>query len=112
MGRVTGPGEGRWIIIRSLVRATSVDLIFENSATKLEPVQAEAIFSAFHGTKAPNLSLNLGLPLCKQAIEDLGGSLFVDTAAATTRFVLSLPRTEGPPRPPTRSRLRLHKRGS
>lgn len=84
--------ESRWLRIEATDRENStVELRVIDSGTGIDRETAERIFNPFFTTKDVGSGTGLGLSISRGIIEDLGGSLSLDTEAANTTFVIRMP---------------------
>lgn len=85
----------RWIRISSRRREGAVELRFSDSGKIPAPEVRADMFQAFFTSKTGDHS-GIGLTICKQIIERLGGSIRVDAEATHTTFVVRFPPAPGP----------------
>lgn len=64
---------------------------FENSAAKLEKVQAERLFDRFFTVESASGSTGLGLSIARELTERLGGTIGADYQAGRLRICVSFP---------------------
>ena len=84
-------GAGR-IEIGTRLEETSVLISFADNGTGIAPKDQKKIFELFYSTKPSGKGTGLGLPICRNIIQKLGGDLHVESAfweGAT--FVVRLP---------------------
>ncbi len=65
-------------------------IVVEDSGPGIDPAQRDRIFHPFFTTKEVCKGTGLGLSISKGIVEAHGGTLFLDTSAKTTRFVVEL----------------------
>ncbi|MBW2703278.1 MAG: response regulator [Deltaproteobacteria bacterium] len=86
-----GPG-GR-VQVRTLVQAGEVSLVVEDDGCGIPPEQKDAIFDLFFTTRAPGQGTGMGLALAKKTIEEMGGSLSVESQVGEgSRFTATFPK--------------------
>jgi signal transduction histidine kinase len=92
------PLDGR-VEVRLETHSGRLRLTVEDTGCGIPPENRERIFDLFFTTKDPGKGIGLGLALVSRAVQDLGGSIQVDSEPGRgTRFVVELPRLE-PARP-------------
>jgi len=68
-----------------------------DSGEGIDETVIERIFDPFFTTKLPGKGSGLGLAVVKGIVEDLGGSITIESHGAGTRFVIQLPEHQGTP---------------
>lgn len=84
------------------VAGESVEVWVTDNGVGVPPAQRERIFETFvRAHPAQFAGTGLGLGICRKVVERHGGTLHVEDAPGATgsRFVMTLPATDGPPRP-------------
>jgi signal transduction histidine kinase len=86
-------GEGGTVSITATAQDGTVRLVVADDGPGMDEAQRRRAFDAYYTTKASGTGL--GLALVKQAVEDLGGRILLETARGQgTRFVVELPRAD------------------
>ncbi len=83
--------EGAWISLGASVRENRLDITVTDSGPGIPAAIRDQLMEPFFTTKQAGLGTGLGLSISRRIAEDHGGRLYLDTAAAHTSFVLSLP---------------------
>jgi two-component system sensor histidine kinase/response regulator len=111
---LTGPASENRIGVRLSTQPVDAVLEIEDNGCGIPPEKVDHVFQPFFTTKGQH-GTGLGLAICKQIVDELDGTIHVDsTPGKGTRFVIALPRltrermlgkrartaTEPPPPPP------------
>jgi signal transduction histidine kinase len=88
--------EERWVKIDVTERGELIDIVVSDSGGPIPPQVAEKLMTPFFTTKPPGKGLGLGLSISRSLAKVHNGALLLDSTAARTRFVLSLPRKQPP----------------
>lgn len=82
--------EKKWIRLKSFEDQDEVVIEVSDSGPGIDKSMNEIIFDPFFTTKESAEGSGLGLSTAKKLAEKNGGSLFLDTTSASTKFVLRL----------------------
>ena len=85
----------KWIRLEAFSHANWVSIIVTDSGKGIEPSIRDKIMQPFFTTKEVGRGTGLGLSICCGISEDHGGSLYYDTRAEHTCFVVNLPLFQG-----------------
>src|SRR5262249_39598654 len=74
-------------------RCDSHDVVIEvaDSGTGIPPDVQQRLFEPFYTTKSEGVGTGLGLYLCRQMVDGMGGTLTFRTGPQGTTFVVRLP---------------------
>jgi signal transduction histidine kinase len=97
--KYTGPGGDVWIRVRAGDDAAVLEV--EDTGQGMDPTQAETMFEPFRqeseGVGREYEGTGLGLAVTREAVEQMGGSIDVETEKGTgSRFTVRLPRAGAP----------------
>jgi signal transduction histidine kinase len=94
------PG-GTRVVIRSRRRGDRAELAVEDTGPGIPPQHREAVFARFYRVDGGMASgSGLGLAIARELARLMGGSVRLDSERDPTVFVLDLPATRAPDRPP------------
>ena len=86
-----GGKDGR-IGIRTEKVRSEIHIGIEDSGVGIPEKEREKMFKLFHTTKPPGKGTGLGLPICQNIVERLGGEIFFDsTVGEGTTFTVRIP---------------------
>ncbi len=85
-----------WVRLEVRDAGEEIEMIVSDSGAGIPAATREKIFQPFFSTKEIGKGTGLGLSISLGIVKDHGGRLWVDAAAANTRFVLALPKAERP----------------
>ena len=88
--------EEPWVKIDVVERGDLIDIVVSDSGGPIPPHVAEKLMTPFFTTKPPGEGTGLGLSISNALAQQHNGDLSLDSSAARTRFVLSLPRKQPP----------------
>ncbi len=84
-------GEGSVVVSTELLGDDSLMIRVRDNGSGIEPDKLERVFLPFFTTKGSG-GTGLGLPMCKKVIEDMGGSMKVESELnAGTTFTMTIP---------------------
>ncbi len=84
--------DGGQLTLRTVLEGDRVRVSVEDTGHGMTPEQLEQCFNPFFSTKKVGKGTGLGLPICKNIVEDLGGTIDVrSTPGQGTVFSLMLP---------------------
>jgi len=97
--KYTGAGGDVWIRVRAGDEASVLEV--EDTGQGMDPTQAETMFEPFRqeseGVGREYEGTGLGLAVTREAVEQMGGSIEVETEKGTgSRFTVRLPRARAP----------------
>jgi len=86
-------GKGK-IELRTKTRQDFSEVAISDNGPGIKEEDKEKIFDLFFTTKPPGIGTGLGLPICQNIIEKLGGKISFETqTGAGTTFIVSIPLT-------------------
>jgi C4-dicarboxylate-specific signal transduction histidine kinase len=83
--------EERWIAIEVAPRGEAIEIAVVDSGPPIQPEVRSQLMEPFFSTKPDGQGTGLGLSVSRRLVEEHGGTLSFDAAAAHTRFVVALP---------------------
>lgn len=95
-----GAPEDNVVTVRTYADGNDVVLEVSDTGAGIPEWRVARIFDPFYTTKAPDVGTGLGLTICREKLEELGGTLTVDsTVGKGTTFVARLSRADLPVAP-------------
>lgn len=85
----------RWIKLEILDKGSLFEISVTDSGPAIPKDVARRIMDPFFTTKPPGKGTGLGLSISSNIMTDHGGSLALDSTSPNTRFVMTLPKTQG-----------------
>lgn len=85
----------RWIKLEVLDKGPTFEISVTDSGPGIPKDVARRIMDPFFTTKPPGKGTGLGLSISSNIMTDHGGSLALDSRSPNTRFVMTLPKTQG-----------------
>jgi signal transduction histidine kinase len=85
----------RWIKLEVLDKGSLFEISVTDSGPAIPKDVAQRIMDPFFTTKPPGKGTGLGLSISSNIMTDHGGSLALDATSPNTRFVMTLPKTQG-----------------
>jgi signal transduction histidine kinase len=85
------PRKERKLLVSAKVDAKTLEFSFRDHGTGIPAEVQKRMFDAFFTTKDPGKGTGLGLPICREIAESMGGSLAFTTSAEGTCFVVTIP---------------------
>ncbi len=96
-------GDGSVTLSTELLEDDTLMIRVQDNGSGIEPDKLEKVFLPFFTTKGSS-GTGLGLPMCKKVIEDMGGSMKVDSEVnAGTTFTMIIPHIKEAGQPDTMS---------
>jgi C4-dicarboxylate-specific signal transduction histidine kinase len=83
--------ESPWVQIETQVQGPMVKILFTDSGPGIKTEEINNLFTPFFTTKPVGSGTGLGLSISRKLAESRGGSLYYDSSAQNTTFVLELP---------------------
>jgi signal transduction histidine kinase len=79
-------------VIRTLKTDSEVEIRFEDNGAGIPMENQQKIFELFYSTKPPGKGTGLGLPICQNIVQKLGGKIsFQSKAGVGTTFTIHIP---------------------
>ncbi|MFT3708894.1 MAG: HAMP domain-containing sensor histidine kinase [Archangium sp.] len=85
------PRRERKLIVSAKLQETTLEFSFRDHGTGIPADVQKRMFDAFFTTKDPGKGTGLGLPICREIAESMGGTLTFTTGADGTCFVVTVP---------------------
>jgi len=85
-------GDKGRIVIRTLKTDSEVEIRFEDNGAGIPMENQQKIFELFYSTKPPGKGTGLGLPICQNIVQKLGGKISCQSKAGVgTTFTIHIP---------------------
>jgi PAS domain S-box-containing protein len=85
-------GDKGRVVIRTLKTDSEVEIRFEDNGAGIPMENQQKIFELFYSTKPPGKGTGLGLPICQNIVQKLGGKIsFQSKAGVGTTFTIHIP---------------------
>jgi PAS domain S-box-containing protein len=85
-------GDKGRILIRTLKTDSEVEIRFEDNGAGIPLENQKKIFELFYSTKPPGKGTGLGLPICQNIVQKLGGEISLQSKAGVgTTFTIHIP---------------------
>jgi PAS domain S-box-containing protein len=85
-------GDKGRVVIRTLKTDSEVEIRFEDNGAGIPMENQQKIFELFYSTKPPGKGTGLGLPICQNIVQKLGGEIsFQSKAGVGTTFTIHIP---------------------
>jgi len=81
----------RWVKVEILERGGAVEFAVSNGGPALSKGLQRNLFKPFFTTKKTGRGLGLGLALCRELTESVGGEIWYDESSRSPRFVVRYP---------------------
>jgi len=96
-----GPADANEIRLSTRASEGWVEVAVADTGAGIAPEHLDRIFQPFFTTKPEGVGTGLGLPICRDIVQALGGSIAVESAPGRgTVFTVRLPGAPGPVEPP------------
>ena len=85
-------GDKGRVVIRTLKTDSEVEIRFEDNGAGIPMENQQKIFELFYSTKPPGKGTGLGLPICQNIVQKLGGKISLQSKAGVgTTFTIHIP---------------------
>jgi signal transduction histidine kinase len=96
-----GPADANEIRLSTRASDGWVEVAVADTGTGIAPEHLDRVFQPFFTTKPEGVGTGLGLPICRDIVQALGGTIAVESALGRgTVFTVRLPVAPGPVEPP------------